>query len=61
LLRLDDPDDAHIDQATDMGGRVHQDQYVEWVAILTKRGGDKTEVKWKHHPFGQQPTEHEET
>ena len=61
LFRRDDPDDAYIDETTDMSGRVHQNQYVKGVAVLTQRGGNKAEVKRKHHSFGQQSAQHEET
>ena len=44
-----------------MSRRVHQNQNVERIAVLSERGRKKTEVKRKHHPFGQQSGQLEET
>ena len=53
LLRLDDANQACRHQATGEGGRVHQHEDVEWVAVPTQRGGQEAEVEGERREFGQ--------
>src|SRR4029077_7901871 len=57
---LDDADDPDIHQAPDVRRSIQKDHDVEWIAVVSERGGDKTEIERKHHSLGQQAAQFEQ-
>ena len=59
LLDLEHPDQSDVNETTCRTGRIHQDEHVEWIAVLRSRVRQKTEVERKRHADRQHMAEPE--
>jgi hypothetical protein len=53
LLSLDHSENARFHEAAGKGRLIHQQQHVEWIAIIPPRPRDRTEVERENGAMGQ--------